>query len=174
MVPFRGGDWCRLYALERRAARTMRIPTQLVELGIALELDTNNWEYRFALKDKMRLFANTKGDQLVLMHFAKSNKRVKHPKNLKKQDFAKAKALYGRFQAFKSDDIATYSIKDANLKRIGTANFICYRSDKWGKPKIDYKHEFKCSPSVWVDNTQPHIIVVSSKKLRVTKRGIEG
>jgi len=152
----------------------MKIPTQLVELGLGLELDCNTWEWTWSLHDKMRLYSNPKGDKLVLLYFPKLGKRVKHPKKAKNQDFTKAKALYGRFQGFKWDDIGTYSLPDIDLKRVGKANYICYRSDKWGKPKIDYKHKFGCSPSVYVDNVLPHIIVISNPKLRVTRRGIEG
>jgi hypothetical protein len=152
----------------------MKLPSQLVELGIALELDCDNWEFTWTLRDKMRLFSNPKGDKLVLMYFPKSSKAVKHPKNKKTQDFSKAKGLYSRFQGFKSDKIAGYHIEDTKLTRVGSGNYICYRSDKWGKPRIDYKHDFKCSPAVWVDSIYPHIIVVSSSKLRVTRLGIEG
>lgn len=152
----------------------MKIPSQLVELGTALELDCDTFEFTWTLKDTMRLFSNPKGDKLVLMYFPKSKNALKHPKNEKNQDFSQARGLYSRFQGFKSDKTAGFSIVDSKLSRIGSGNYICYRSDKWGKPRIDYKHDFKCSPAVYVDSIYPHIIVVSSSKLRVTRLGIEG
>lgn len=151
----------------------MKVPTQLVELGLALELGCDTYEWRWNLSDKMKLFSNPKGNKLVLLYFPKA-KKVKHPKNIKKQDFTKAKGLYERFQGFKWDQIAPYLIEDRNLELIGKGEYICYRSDKWGTKKIDYKHAFSCSPSIWVDNALPHVIVISSPKLRVTQRGIKG
>ena len=152
----------------------MKIPTQLVELGLALELDCSTWEYSWNLNDRMKLFSNVAGDKLILLYMGALGKRVKHPKKAKNQNFSKARALYSKFQGFKSDDIKAFSFSEPKLTRIGTGNFICYRSNKWNKPKVDYKHDFKSKPAVWVDNTYPHVIIISSKKLRVTARGIEG
>jgi len=152
----------------------MKIPSQLVELGLAIELDCSTWEYTWSLQDRMKLFSNPEGNKLILLYMKPLGKRVKHPKNEKKQNFTKARALYSKFQGFKSDDILAYKFDDVNLKEIGKANYICYRSDKWNKPRVDYKHVFKSKPTVYVDSTYPHVIVISSSKLRVTARGIEG
>lgn len=152
----------------------MKIPTQLVELGIGLELDCDTWEWTWNISDKMRLFSNPRGDQLVLLFSPKLGAPLKHPRNEKKQNFTKAKGLYGRFNGFEYDSINAHSVADSKLKRIGTANHIGYRSDKFSGKQSNYLHEFDCNPTVWTDHDLPHVIVISSIKLRVTRRGIEG
>lgn len=152
----------------------MRIPIQLVELGVALELDCSTWEWTWNISDKMRLFSNPRGDTLVLIYSPTLGRPLKGSKKSKKHDFEKAKGLYGRFTGFKYDSIKAHSLADVKTRRIGTANHIGYRSDKWHGKQTNYLHEFDCSPTVWVDSEYPHVVIIRSKKLRVTSRGIEG
>lgn len=153
----------------------MLLPAQLVDLGLALELDSEFWHYAWDAADRMRLFSNVAGKKLVLIYQPKLGKRVKHPEKLKKQNLSKARGLYKKFQGFNSDDVLTYAFdKNIDLQQLGRVNYITYRSDKWGRPKVDYKHDFKSKPLLYIDHELPHVIVVTSPKLKITTRGIEG
>jgi len=153
----------------------MLIPSQLVELAIAIELDSSTWEWTWTQKDKMRLYSDPTGKKLILLSGSLLCHDLKWSKSEKTKGIAKAKGLYARFQGFHSSSTKAYGIKDVKFKKVGTANFIIYDSDKWENVMNRYIHTFKGKPNVWVDNPKkPQAIILSGGKLRVTARGIVG
>lgn len=150
----------------------MRLPKQLVLLGQCLELDTTTWEWTWLLKDQMDLYSNPGGNILAAVYRPVLIRSKKKP-SLSASALKKSKNLYTRFQDYYPDSCSVKNFAEPKLKRVGTANCICYRSSKFGR-RLSYKHDFRCKPSVYIDNDLPHVIIIKSDKLRVTKRGIEG
>jgi hypothetical protein len=154
----------------------MKIPSQLVHLGDAIALVSSTWTWTWALKDGVSLYSNPSGDKLIIMYRSKLGKPSKMLSKAKRWDTTKAKRLYARFQAFKSDCTRAHKLRsDPNLKKVGTGISIKYRSDKWTNRNVRYYHDFKHSPSVWVDNPKnPKVLIISSSKIRINRRGIIG
>jgi len=154
----------------------MKIPSQLVHLGDAIAVDCDTWTWTWALKDGVSLYSNPAGDKLIILYRSKLGKAVKSSTALKRRNTTKAKRLYSRFQAFKSDCTRAHKLRsDPKLKKVGIGMSIKYRSDKWTNKNQRYYHDFKCSPSVWVDNPRnPKVLIISSSKIRINRRGIIG
>ena len=154
----------------------MRIPSKLVQLGEALELDTTQWEWTWLIKDGMQLWSNPEGNTLVLLSKNKTKNRTSWLTNGKEPDIKQAQKLYSRFQDFDSETKRAINLtKEPKLERRGVANFICYQSNKWDEKNQGWQHDFNNRPAVWSDNPKrPYVIIIHGKKVRVTARGIEG
>jgi len=153
----------------------MKIPSQLVHLAAAIELDTTYWQWTWLLKDKMRLYSDSKGKTLILLSNKKLGQPVKGASSVKTRDTVQAKRLYSKFQDFNAHSTKAYKYKDVNLKQLGFALEIIYQSDKWGDKNQRYVHIFDSKPSIYVDKPKaPKVIMISGGKMRVTSRGIEG
>lgn len=151
----------------------MKIPSQLVLLGDALELDGTVWEWTWILKDKTKLYSNANGTRLFIITDKKLGTALKKNSN---RDSKKAERLYSRFMEFEPNAKRLHGLKsEPTLKRTGSANYIIYRSDKFSGKQTRYIHEFKTRPAIWTDNpARPSVIVLSGGKIRVKAEGITG
>ena len=123
------------------------MPKVLVQLGRAVEIDGDVWEWTWNKGDKWILTASTNGRALYLFQAPK-------------QQVDLDRSLSGKVPALR--------------QRAGCANHIVYASDKFGD-MAEYIHIFEKLPIVWTDNPKkPRIIALTGGSIRVTKRGIEG
>lgn len=87
-----------------------------------------------------------------------------------------AAKLFERFMAREPTKMHEASIPDIPLKKLGKAEHIVYRSDKWnnGKVMTDYIHQFKggvelyCGPNL----KKPEVFLCFGGKLTCTERGL--
>lgn len=146
-------------------------PSMLVDLATPLSIDLEGGEQiKFPLSGKFALASNSSGNQLWIMS-------KKGGKNVRATD-EKGERLYESFTGFEHDDIAKMvQVTPKEMKRIGRAMNIVYRSDKFSKAgdTSDYIHAFKDYPTVSVDNTsKPKIVALRGGHIKVKKEGITG
>jgi len=142
------------------------LPSTVVELGKAVELALDCGEL---IKFRgYALCSNTEGTRLYILRTLK--KKVAQPKGGATID--KARQLYSRFSDFESEKAFSLQAADSRLSKIGTADHIVYRSDKWTGKNVDYIHEFDRPPAVWANKSKSVIALVGS--IHVKKEGITG
>lgn len=143
------------------------IPSTLVELGRAVELECGEYRWRWSKKDDFILCSSESGTKLFI--FAR-------PKSVVERgtfDPDKAKSLYQTFNRREDDQYLAGRIPTPR-RSIGRAKSVVYSSDKFGR-RYEYIHHFKSPPILWVDNAKtPRIVALTGGKIRVTQRGIEG
>jgi hypothetical protein len=150
--------------------RRSRIPTQLVDLAWAREIELEDGsKLKFPLSGKYALCCTGKGDELWILSKSRS-------RNIDTQDGEKYRKVFEKFTGFESDDIGTMvTPPSAQLVRVGRATSIVYRSDKFSRSDHDYIHPFKVPPTVSVDNRRsPQICAIRGGRIRVTAEGITG
>ena len=81
-----------------------------------------------------------------------------------------------RWSHYQSDGYRELSVPDAALERVGVAEWIGYRSDKFrGRKMRSYQHDFTSDPVLFRGRAGSQtLFVLRGGRLRVTSRGIEG
>lgn len=144
------------------------IPKTLVNLGRAVELDCDTWNWTWNKRDNYIVCCNVQGSRLFIFP-APSRDRSKR----EKMSNTKGKRLFKLFNRADPIDSLRGRVVD-RIKKTGQGLHIVYNSDKFGK-KENYIHEFDSSPTVWVDNPKkPRMIATTGGRIRITARGIEG
>lgn len=146
--------------------RSPRIPPVTVELGRAVELDSDNWQWNWNKKHDWVVSTNPNGSRLYLF---------KKPKKLSPRDLRLTKAdhLYKVFNRSDYDKALVGNVSEPK-KKVGRAIHVVYESCKFG-PLRHYIHTFDNPPIVWADKPEdPSVIALTGGKIKVTKRGIEG
>lgn len=144
------------------------IPSQLVELGRAVELDSTNWVWAWTKKDGFVVASSKDGKRLYI--FKKPKRQAPQGE---RYSINKSLSLFKRFNCRDSDQLHKGDVED-RIKRAGNCVHIIYNSDKFGR-RENYIHTFTTQPEVWVDKTNnPKMIVLRGGKTRITRRGIEG
>lgn len=144
------------------------MPKVLVQLGRAIEIDGNEWEWTWNKGDKWILCASTNGRALYL--FQAPKKQVDLDPNVVVK---KGEKLYDIFNHRDFDKSLSGKVP-ALRQRAGLAHHIVYASNKFGG-MAEYIHRFEKQPIVWTDNPKkPRIIALTGGSIRITKRGIEG
>jgi hypothetical protein len=152
----------------------MKIPTTLVEIARVTKLDASGWEWTWNKRDNMLLFTDPKGRKLFLILDAEL-KNEKSAKRRMSQTSKRARTMYRRFTEFKADTCRNADLSDRRLKKTGTANYICYDSDKWTGNDQLYRHDFESPATIYCDKaSKPTIMVISGQNVWVTRLGIEG
>lgn len=140
------------------------IPRVLVELGRAVEVDGEQWQYTWHTRDNWIVAANEAGTKLFLFKRPdRSKESIKKPRG---------EELYRRFTRRDPTDRLEGQINEPK-KLVGRAHHVVYKSDKFG-PCRDYIHTFDTKPQVWVDKPSKPSVVALVGKIKVTRRGIEG
>jgi hypothetical protein len=141
-------------------------PKVLVELGRAVELDSDEWVWTWNKRDNWIIAASVNGKRLYL--FPRPKQRAQNPVDIQRHE-----RLYKVFNRRESDELLQGNIR-ALKRRAGRANHVVYHSDKFGRGR-DYIHIFDNPPIVWVDKPNlPRIVGLTGGDIRITKRGIEG
>lgn len=153
--------------------KRIKIPTSLVYLGKAIHITLNNKKLTFPLrksksKNPAALLSDARGKNLYIIRYnPKDRSNVDAPKihaALRKQWKAWSGYIDDKMFSFKNVDM--YS----PLTRIGTTDDIAYQ---WITDMASYVHPFD-EPATVYANKRRTVLVIMSKNLRVTKRGIEG
>ena len=145
-----------------------KVPQILVDLGRAVEVIGDTWEWTWNKKDNWVLSSSADGEALYL--FAKPKQAAE---SIPKAKTKNARALYKRFSRKDFEGALRGEVKDL-IKKAGNAIHIVYESDKFGN-LAEHIHHFDYSPDIWVDKpNKPSVMALISSKIRVTARGIEG
>lgn len=146
-----------------------RIPSTMVDLANARQVELVNGEkLKFNLADNFAMCSNVKGDEIWIVS-RKGSKRVSAQNG-------GWESLFEGFTGFEADDIGDLIRKPSlQLKRVGRAVSIIYRSDKFDNKSSDYIHGFTDYPTVSVDTEKnPKIVALRGGKIRITPEGIKG
>lgn len=146
----------------------MAIPTVMIELGRPIEMALDNGdEYEFPKNGKFILACpkNGKGKLFIFMAWGqKTDRRDK-----------KAQLLYRRFNGKSPNGAKTVDVTERKLIYLGRCVDITYESDKYGRTKKLYIHDFHKMPTVRVDSVKkPRFLVLSGDSIKITSRGILG
>lgn len=147
------------------------LPAFLVDLATPISIDLDSGEVlKFPASGKFALGATRSGTELWIVS-------KKHAKNVMATD-EKGEKLYEAFTGFEHDEKGKLiQIKPRQMKKIGRAMSIIYRSDKFSRAGdySDYVHPFGHYPIVSVDNEKaPSIVALRGGKIKVRKEGITG
>lgn len=146
------------------------IPSVLVELGRAIELDSDTWTWTWNQRDNWSVTASSDGKRIFLFKRPPQKNKVASPKN---RYIKRGERFYRVFNRRKADEVFKGSVHELK-KRVGRAIHVVYESNKFG-PKRQYIHTFDAQPIVWVDKENlPKIVALTGGDIRITKRGIEG
>lgn len=142
------------------------IPSPLVYLGRAVELETDQWCWKFNTRHKYALCCSESGSKLVILPMMKFNPVLPKTK--------KAKRLYQRFSGYLVDGSARLKVADRVYTQCGRALHVTYHQTIKGET-AEWHHQFETPPIVWADKpNQPEQILVTGGHFTVTGRGIEG
>jgi hypothetical protein len=146
------------------------IPDVLVYLGGAIEVQLAD-ETMLRWRRGHCVLANVEGNRLFILNTTKKEKVEPTQTALIKE----ARKLYSQFTDFKSEKANLVKSATPKLIKIGLADHIVYRSNKWSGKAIDYIHEFKKQPEVWASSKKsPEIVVLVGDWIKVKKEGIAG
>lgn len=121
------------------------IPRTLIELGIAVELDSTNWEWKWNDKDHFVVATDLKGKQIYIF---------KHPKT------PKGAGHVGKIST--------------SLKENGQAIHLIYKPKRKGKMLKKHIHYFDKKQNVFVDNPSKPSIIVLKGSIAIVDGWIEG
>lgn len=147
------------------------VPAFLVDLATPISIDLEGGDtLKFPASGKFALGATRSGTELWIVS-------KKNAKTVKATD-DKGEKLYEAFTGFEHDEVGKLvQIKPKQMKKIGRAMSIVYRSDKFSQAGdySDYVHPFGHYPIVSVDNEKnPSIVALRGGKIKVRKEGITG
>lgn len=111
-------------------------------------------------------------DVLYWVDGEKPSRRRRDVEDVGEKTLAKA----GRWLHRKADGYREISVPEAPLERVGVAEFIGYRSNKFrGRTMKTYQHDFTSSPVLYRGRAgAKSVFVLRGGRLRVTSQGIEG
>jgi hypothetical protein len=147
------------------------VPTFLVDLATPISIDIEGGDtLKFSSSGKFSLGANRAGNELWIVS-KKGSKKVSATDK-------KGEKLYEDFTGFEHDEIGDLvQIKPKQMKKIGRATAIVYRSDKFSREGdfSNYIHPFENYPIVSVDDIKrPSIVALRGGRINVKKEGITG
>jgi hypothetical protein len=147
------------------------VPAFLVDLATPISIDLEGGDVlKFPASGNFSLGATRSGNELWIIS-------KKGAKNVRATD-DKGEKLYEDFTGFEHDEVGKLvRISPKEMKKIGRAMSIVYRSDKFSKAGdySDYVHPFSHYPTVSVDNVKrPSIVVLRGGRIKVRKEGITG
>jgi len=146
-----------------------RIPSVLVYLGAAVELDCSGHTYTWKAEEAFIVASDQPGKTIYILAGGRRG-RVFSGATVP----AKAAELFKRFNYKKADKATYLPVKISKVIKNGKALHIIYHSDKFGD-SANYIHEFENETEVFVDRKiDPDVIILKNSQLRVTKKGIEG
>jgi hypothetical protein len=149
------------------------LPSVLVELGDAIDFELENGVI-VSLKN-FKLMSTVAGDRLFCIPV---ESRIMYVTAADTGETKKARALYSRFTAFKSEKKYTLDVQSRPWVFFGAALAISYRSDKWSGRPVDYVHKFEYGNSTecWADDAdyKKARLFAFRGQIKITKRGIEG
>lgn len=149
--------------------KPITIPKVLVELGRAVELETNTRKWRWLKKDNWIVCASTGGKNLFLFAKPKGAAPAQDGPTIRR-----GQRLFDVFNHRTSEELKRGRVPELKFKGEDRAVHIIYHSDKFGSA-ANYIHEFDTPPIVWVSSKQnPKIIGLTGGKITITDRGIEG
>jgi hypothetical protein len=146
------------------------IPDVLVYLGGAIEVQLAD-ETMLRWRRGHCVLSNIEGNRLFILNTTKK-KKVSPPQTARIDE---ARKIYSRFTDFESGKANLVKLALPKLTKIGLADHIVYRSNKWSGKTIDYIHEFTKRPEVWASSKKsPEIVVLVGDWIKVKKEGIAG
>lgn len=156
---------------KRNGSKKPWVPAFLVDLATPISIDIEGGDtLKFPPSGNFALGATRSGTELWIVS-------KKHAKNVRATD-DKGEKLYEAFTGFEHDEVGKLvQIKPKEMKKIGRAMSIVYRSDKFSAEGdySDYVHPFEHYPTVSVDNLKrPSIVALRGGRIKVRKEGITG
>ena len=181
MVEHATGPQVELFA-ENPGARVRRLqnPTRMPDPGpCALLGDTLEWKWKNGRSEHLW---DDKGKKWLFLWSPryKAIVAIRNPKGMKKLPKVSRSGggakMFERFAARKANATHEIEIPAVALKKLGRAEHIVYRSDKWssnGKP-TDYIHDFKSGVNIFCGPTlkDPQVFLCFGGKLTCTERGL--
>lgn len=149
----------------RKMNARLSVPGVLVELGKAVEIELDGTLMKFR---GFVLCSNTSGTRLFILRTR--GKKATTPQESK--TVSEARKLYGAFTEFSAERAYKVKLSGDDFELIGKADHIVYESDKWTGRKVEYIHEFKRPPKVYVNKAKS--IIVLTGPIKVRKEGITG
>ena len=147
-----------------------RIPDRLVELGRAVEVDSDNYKWEWTAKENHVVACSENGKTLFV--FPRGKNRATQLGD--DDEINEAMAIYKTFNRKNATAGRKVKVRDKLKREGGRAIHIIYNSDKFGD-RHNYIHTFDSPPIVWVDREwEPRMIVLTGGSIHITKRGIEG
>jgi hypothetical protein len=158
--------------------KPLKIHPALICLGELLEIHIDNFVYKWAIKDGMRLYSSPLGKKLYALNAKPKASTDAHMKKIVSRHRLKVNqglALYEKWHDFEAASASVIDVPRGNVSQIGRCSQILYRSDKWtGKP-TRYYHDFKTPPLVWATSKNaPRALILTGGKIRVKAEGITG
>lgn len=147
-----------------------KLPTQMVYLGRAVELDGDDWKWTWSKRDNYALCSNPAGTQLFIIPKLKFGADT-YPKQRK----GRGAKLSRLFKARGVESVARVKPPATKFSKAGRAIHVVYESDKWDRRPTQYIHTFDTPPIVYASNPKkPKALIITGGKIRVTARGIVG
>lgn len=144
-----------------------KIPSPLVELGRAIELDGTDWIWTWNKRDNWIVASDKDGKRLYLY------KKHRQIVNRNSKAIEKGDKLYTQFNRRYAQNQTIGTVRDVR-HLAGLAIHVVYESDKFG-PIRHYIHTFETRPKIWLDKpSEPSIIALTHGRIKITRRGIEG